>query len=132
VLLINFTAMNTVVVAWPGYTLQQNSNLTTTNWSNATNAITIVGSEYQTIISSSVGERFYRLKSGASTPSLRISLLTTNTAVVSWPGYILQQNSNLTTTNWSNATNVITVVGSEYQTIISPLVGQQFYRLEFF
>jgi hypothetical protein len=67
-------------------------------------------------------------------PTLGFSLTTTNTVVVTWPAawlnYTLQQNSDLTTTNWINATNVIMVVGSECQTVISPLGDQQYYRLK--
>ena len=66
-------------------------------------------------------------------PTLSISLTATNTVVVTWPvawaSYTLQQNSNLMTTNWVNASNVIPVVGSEYQVVISLLSGQEFYRL---
>jgi hypothetical protein len=55
--------------------------------------------------------------------------------VVVWttnlPGFTLQQNSDLTTTNWVNATNVSQVVGNENQVTISPLVGQRFYRLKY-
>jgi hypothetical protein len=128
---ISLTTTNTATVTWPGYMLQQNSNLTTTNWVNVTNAITDVGSEYQAIGSPSAGQQYYRLKSGIGTPSLHIFLTATNTVALTWSGYMLQQNSNLTTTNWVNVTNAITVVGSEYQTIISPLVNQQFYRLKY-
>lgn len=59
---------------------------------------------------------------------LGIALCGTN-LVLSWaspPGdYVLQQNSNLTTTNWLNAT------GSQNQVILSPSAGSQFYRLEY-
>jgi hypothetical protein len=33
------------------------------------------------------------------------------------------------TTNWINATSAITLFSNEYKVIVSPLVGQQFYRL---
>ena len=129
---ISVTPTNTVVVAWSGYILQQNSNLTTTNWVNATNAITVVGNEYQAIISASDGQQFYRLESVVSTPSLGVFLTATNTEILTWAGYLVQQNSDLMTTNWVNVTNAITVDGSEYQSIISPAVGQQIYRLKLF
>jgi hypothetical protein len=129
---IFLTATNTAVVAWPGYTLQQNSDLTTTNWVNAANAINLVGNEYQAVILPLAGQQYYRLKSGVSTPSLHIFLTGANTAVLTWSGFLLQQNSNLTTTNWVNVTNAISVIGGEYQTIVLPLVGQQYYRLKYF
>ena len=63
---IFLTATNTAVVAWPAaaasFTLQQNSNLATTNWVKATNAAGIVGGEYQVILSPSSSQLFYRLK----------------------------------------------------------------------
>jgi hypothetical protein len=66
-------------------------------------------------------------------PTLSIRLMATNTVVVTWPetfsGYTLQQNPNLKTTNWVDATNPVTVVSNEFEVIIPPLMGQQFYRL---
>jgi hypothetical protein len=126
---ISVTSTNTAVIVWPGYVLQQSSNLPTTNWVKATNVIAVVSNEYQVVISPLAGQGFYRLESGIGRPSLGIFLTATNTAVVAWPGYVLQQNSNLMKTNWVIATNAITVVSNEYQVIISPLIGQQFYRL---
>jgi hypothetical protein len=126
---ISLTATNTAVVTWPGYILQQNLDPTTTSWMTVTNPIWAVSNEYRFFISPLVGQQFYRLASDSGTPSLRIFLADTNTAVVAWPGYILQQNSNLMTTNWINSTSAITIVSNEYQMMVSPLVGQQFYRL---
>jgi hypothetical protein len=126
---IFYMATNTVVVAWPGYVLQQNSNLTTTNWVKAPNAITVVSNAYQVIVSPLAGQEFYRLESGIGMPLLHIFSTATNAVVVSWSGYVLQQNTNLMTTNWVIATNMITVVSNEYQILISPLFGREFYRL---
>jgi len=65
-------------------------------------------------------------------PTLRIFLTSTNTAVVAWPtsatGFTLQQNSNLGSSNWTTA-GAPMVVGSENQVIIAPPAGRQFYRL---
>ncbi len=126
---ISLTGTNSAVVTWPGCILQQNADLTTTNWEIVTNPIWAVSNEYQLSISPLVGQQFYRLASESDTPSLRIFLADTNSAVVAWPGFVLQQNSNLMTTNWINSTSAITIVSNEYQVIVSPLVGQQFYRL---
>ena len=126
---ISVTPTNTAVVAWPGYVLQQSPNLTTTSWVNATNAIAVVSDEYQVVISPLAGQEFFRLESVADTPSLQIFQAAAHATVVAWPGYVLQQNSNLMTTNWVNSTNPILVVGDEYRVVISPIVGQQFYRL---
>jgi hypothetical protein len=62
---IFLTATNTAVIAWPtpsaGYTLQSNTNLATTNWPSVLNAVNVVGSENQVIISPPAGNRFFRL-----------------------------------------------------------------------
>ncbi len=67
-------------------------------------------------------------------PRLRIFLTTTNTAVVAWPapstGFVLQQNSVIGTVNWSNVLTSPIVVGGENQMIVSPPVGNKFYRLK--
>ena len=59
------TTTNTIVLAWPdpstGFSLQENS---APGWASVTSAPPIVvGSEKQVIISSPLGNRFYRLKS---------------------------------------------------------------------
>jgi hypothetical protein len=65
-------------------------------------------------------------------PTLRIFLTTTNTAVVAWAapstGFNLQVNTNLSTPTWVGAGSP-SVVGSENQVIVSPPVGRQFFRL---
>jgi len=59
------TGANSVVVAWPapslGFTLQQNSNLDTSNWLNVTTTPVVVGAENHVSISPLTGRRFYRL-----------------------------------------------------------------------
>ena len=55
-----------LVLAWltnfSGYSLQQNSNLLGTNWASATNAVNIVGTNYQATVPTTNGPRFFRLK----------------------------------------------------------------------
>jgi len=126
---ISLTVTNTALITWPGGILQQNTDLTTTNWEIVTNPIWVVSNEYQLLISPLVGQQFYRLASNSGTPSLRIFLADSNTAVVAWPGFMLQQNSDLITSNWINSTSAIAIVSNEYQVIVSPLLDQQFYRL---
>jgi hypothetical protein len=71
----------------------------------------------------------------ANAPSLSIILANTNTVVIFWPapstGFILQQNSFLQSTNWTNVTNPINVVGEQNQVITSLSTSNQFYRLIF-
>jgi hypothetical protein len=68
-------------------------------------------------------------------PLLRIALTAANTFLVAWPmpstGFSLQQNTNLSTSNWSGVTNAVNVVGSENQVIVSPPTGNRFYRLKY-
>ncbi len=65
-------------------------------------------------------------------PTLRIFLTSTNTAVVAWPtsasGFNLQQNTDLNTANWVSAGSFF-VVGSEDQVVITPPTGRKFFRL---
>ena len=66
-------------------------------------------------------------------PLLSVFLTTTNTVLVAWPsastGFSLQQNTNLLTTNWSNVTNAVDVVGTNNQVKIAPPIGNRYYRL---
>jgi len=71
---------------------------------------------------------------GASgSPALSLSLTDPNTIVVSWPssanGFLLQYNSDLATQNWLNFTGTINTVGSTKSATITPLAGNQYYRL---
>ena len=59
------TQPNALVLTWPtnfsGFTLQQNLDLKTTNWTPAAEALTPVGSNYQATILTTNGPRFFRL-----------------------------------------------------------------------
>jgi hypothetical protein len=57
-------AGQTAVISWPtnvGATLQQNSDLTTTNWTVVTNAVNVVGDRAQVLMPSPAGNCFFRL-----------------------------------------------------------------------
>lgn len=60
------TATNTIIIGWPetysDYTLQQNSDLATTNWVNITNAVNVVGGQNQVFLPMTRTNMFYRLK----------------------------------------------------------------------
>ena len=66
-------------------------------------------------------------------PFLRVFLPTTNTVVIAWPapstGFSLEQKSDLNAASWGGVTNTPIPVGSEKQVIVSPPVGNRFYRL---
>jgi DNA/RNA endonuclease G (NUC1) len=65
-------------------------------------------------------------------PTLSIALTSTNTLIVSWPvspAGFLQQNSNLTTTNWVNVTNAANVGGGQNQIILPTSSENNFFRI---
>lgn len=67
-------------------------------------------------------------------PKLTIALTTTNTAVVSWPspstGFALQQNTNLSTTNWVAPVETINNNGTIKYIIVNPPTASRFFRLK--
>jgi len=72
---------------------------------------------------------------GSSQPSPVLSIkYSGEMATVSWPsnftGFILQQSGDLTATNWVDVTNAVNVVGNENQVTISPVAGNNFFRLK--
>lgn len=79
---------------------------------------------------------FWSLLSVVQTPGgplLKILLTSTNTAVVFWPspstGFGLQQNANLSTTNWMTPAETVNDNGVSRFIIVSPPTGIRFYRL---
>jgi hypothetical protein len=67
-------------------------------------------------------------------PLLSIQLSNPTTALVMWPapapGFRLQKNADLSTTNWTDVpTNTLTVLNGQNQITVSPIPGNQFYRL---
>ena len=66
-------------------------------------------------------------------PLLTIRLTSANAATVSWPspstGFTLQQNADLNTTNWTAAPQTVADNGTNRFIIVSPPVGNRFYRL---
>lgn len=66
-------------------------------------------------------------------PWLKISMTTTDTAMVSWPypatGWNLQQNRDLGTTNWTTPSEMISNDGTNNFIIVNPPTGNRYYRL---
>lgn len=66
-------------------------------------------------------------------PSLSIVLSNTNSAVISWPspstGFVLQQNADLTTTNWTASGYPITTNNGTNSITLAPPTGNLFFRL---
>lgn len=66
-------------------------------------------------------------------PLLTILRISATSARVSWPspstGFMLQQNSDLKTTNWVNTPQAVTDNGANKFITVSPPTGTRFYRL---
>ncbi len=66
-------------------------------------------------------------------PQLSILLTTTNTAIVSWPssssGWSLQENADLSTTNWTTPLENVSDDGTNKYIMVTPPGGNSFYRL---
>ena len=67
-------------------------------------------------------------------PLLTIRETASNTAVISWPspstGFNLQQNSDLTTTNWVTPSESVTDNGTVKYIMVNPPTGNLFFRLK--
>ena len=67
-------------------------------------------------------------------PLLSVWRTTTNTVVVSWPspstGFVLYQNTNLSTTNWASPPETVNDDGTNRFIIVNPPTGNRFYRLQ--
>jgi hypothetical protein len=70
-------------------------------------------------------------------PPAKLNLTTTsnNFLLLSWPSppgdFVLQQNSNLATTNWATAPNPPAATNYQAQIILTPTNGNFFYRLKY-
>lgn len=67
-------------------------------------------------------------------PSLSILRTSTNAVTITWPssptGWTLQQNTNnVGSVNWSNVTSGIVDDGATKTILVSPPIGNRFYRL---
>jgi uncharacterized lipoprotein YddW (UPF0748 family) len=66
-------------------------------------------------------------------PTLTLALTSTNTAVISWPspypGWTLQQLTDLATMNWTTVSGTISDDGATRSMVINPPIGSRFYRL---
>ena len=68
-------------------------------------------------------------------PGLTIAGVFHGIVMISWPapstGYVLQVNTDLTTTNWLTVTNPPIVANGEMVITVSPTVGNRYYRLKY-
>jgi len=71
-----------------------------------------------------------------SLPPAALGIAPSGTSLVlSWPsppgGFVLQQNFDLTTTNWLTVTNMPTNTNGQNQVFLVPSTGNEFYRLKY-
>jgi hypothetical protein len=56
-----------------------------------------------------------------------------NAAAISWPtavgGYVLQQNSSFTTTNWVDVTNAVNLVNGQNQVVVPITASARYFHL---
>ena len=66
-LTITLTSTNTAIVSWPapstGWSLQQNSDLTTTTWTTPSDTVQNDGTNKYIVVSPTANNLFYRLRS---------------------------------------------------------------------
>jgi hypothetical protein len=66
-------------------------------------------------------------------PRLTITRTAASSVLLSWPspstGFVLQQNSDLNTTNWVAAPQAVSDNGTDRFITVNPSTDQQFYRL---
>jgi len=79
---------------------------------------------------------FWSLLSVVQTPGaplLTISLTSTNSALISWPscsaGFVLKQNTNLTTTNWISVSGPLNDNGTVKFLVVTQPTGTRYFRL---
>ena len=68
-----------------------------------------------------------------NSPALTITPTPTNTVIISWPapssGFMLQESTDLGSSNWVPSTYVATVSGTQNQVTIPLVYDRRFYRL---
>ncbi|NOS69500.1 MAG: hypothetical protein HOP33_06165 [Verrucomicrobia bacterium] len=71
--------------------------------------------------------------SPVSPPRLEMLLTDTNAVIITWPadavGFVLQENPDFTTTNWSDASTTVSLIGTNNQAVITSVNGSEFFRL---
>jgi hypothetical protein len=77
----------------------------------------------------------YELQSMPTNSPARLTITPTptNTMIISWPapssGFVLQENSDLGSSNWVPSTYSVTVSGTQNQVTIPMVYDRRFYRL---
>jgi len=117
----NGTLVSLLATANPGYTF--------VDWTE-NGAVVSTTANYDFVVTSN---RTFVANFALIIPQMSVTASAPGSLVIAWPtnapGFVLQQDSDLGTTNWSNVTNAVTVVGTNSQVTISPLIGNGFFRL---
>jgi hypothetical protein len=66
-------------------------------------------------------------------PLLSIQRLSANSVLLSWPspstGFVLEQNSNLSSTNWTHVPEAVSDNGATRSVTVNSIAGNRWYRL---
>ncbi len=136
---IAIDANNNLVITWPApstsWILQQDST-GDGDWVPVNTLPTVAAAQNQVVIPQPSGSANFRLQFiPPQPPTLAITLSDPNTAVISWPvhypGFVLQQNADLSTSNWTIVPNPPDPSTGTNQVTITPLAGNMSYRLVF-
>ena len=114
--------------AHPGYAF--------VNWTESTNVVStsptysLTSDTNHTVVANFIAA----LITTPSQPSLSLAVVSPGVIILSWPTnatvFSLEQNSNLTTTNWGTVTNAVTVVGGQNQVTVQTSGERGFFRLK--
>jgi hypothetical protein len=101
------------------------ASTSTSDWAGE---LRVVG-DYIYAACSTDGFRIFRMM-----PQLQLALNGTNNLSLTWPATVaqfsLQQNSDLTMTNWTAVTNTVVLQGKQNQVVLSQPTVDTFYRLQ--
>ena len=125
------------LLSWPapstGFVLQECLSLGQSAWANVPVTPQVVNGRNQVVVTTLAGQRFYRLVKPVA-PSLRIARAAANTLVLAWSdvftGYVLQQTTDLASSNWSAVTNPPVAGNGEIQVTIMSSAASSCYRLK--
>jgi hypothetical protein len=119
---------------YPGWTLQESSNLST--WVLSPLKPVVAGNLYQVVVPSLPAPVFYRLiyiQPPPPDPTLRIFPDGGGMLVLEWPveppGWVLQESADLSPGSWMDSDLSAIVAGDVYQVTFSPSAGSRFFRL---
>jgi len=77
--------------------------------------------------------RIYEGVLNLNAPTLSVELSATNSVVLTWPspstGFVLQKNSDVSTTNWTANAAIPSDNGTIKTVVVAPPAGKMFYRL---